>query len=66
MPENCCFMYEQPVEYKMPQNLPRLLRFAIKLANSKLLDDGTLRAHYLIPDFTFCEGFFQNYLHSVC
>ena len=30
----------------MPQNLPRLLCFAIKLANSKLLDDGTLRAHY--------------------
>ena len=60
------YVHEQPVEYKMPQNLPRLLRLAIKLANSKLLDDRTLRAHYLTPDFTLCGGFFQNYLHSVC
>ena len=41
------------------------LRSSLQIQRSALLDDGTSRAHYLTPGRTCCEGFYQNYSHSV-
>ena len=41
------------------------LRSSLHIQRSALLDDGTSRAHYLTPGRICCEGFYQNYSHSV-
>ena len=41
------------------------LRSSLQIQRSALLDDGTLHAHYLTPGRICCEGFYQNYSHSV-
>ena len=41
------------------------LRSSLQIQRSTLLDDGTSLAHYLTPGRTCCEGFYQNYSHSV-
>ena len=42
------------------------LQSSLQIQHSALLDDGTSHAHYLTPDCTWREGFFQNYLLSIC
>ena len=42
-----------------------MLQSSLQIQRLALLDDGTLRAHYLTPGCTCCEGFYQNYLHPV-
>ena len=42
-----------------------MLRSNLHNLRSALLDDGTSRADYLTPGRTCCEGFYQNYSHSV-
>ena len=42
-----------------------MLRSSLQIQHSALLDDGMSRAHYLTPGRTCCEGFYQNYSHSV-
>ena len=41
------------------------LQSSLQMQCSVLLDDGTSHAHYLTPDCTCCEVFYQNYFHSV-
>ena len=41
------------------------VRSSLQIQRSVLLDDGTSRAHYLTPGRTCCEGFYQNYSHSI-
>ena len=41
------------------------LRSSLQIIRSAVLDDGTWCAHYLTPVRTCCEGFYQNYSHSV-
>ena len=56
---------------RCPNHVPRqvllyyTLRSSLQIQQSDLLDDGTSRAHYLTPGRTCCEGFYQNYSHSV-
>ena len=41
------------------------VRSSLQIQRSALLDDGTSHAHYLTPGRSCCEGFYQNYSHSV-
>ena len=41
------------------------LRSSLQIQRSALLDELTSRAHYLTPGRICCEGFYQNYSHSV-
>ena len=42
------------------------LQSRLQIQRSALWDNGTLRAHHLTPDFTGCQGFFQNNQFTTC
>ena len=48
-----------------PDQSDYTLQSSLQIQRSALLDDGTTCAHYLTPGRTCCEGFYQNYSHSI-